>query len=73
MGEGLDGDEEVIWGWDPTFSGGIESPAFDHEVKVGVELKILIPGVQDGGAAYLSIEPVIPLGQFLKSLGGCLE
>ena len=51
LGEGFDGDEEGVFCRDPAMGGGVESPTGDHEMEMGMELKILIPGVQDGGEA----------------------
>jgi hypothetical protein len=51
LGEGFDGDEEGVFSGDPVLGGGVESPAGDDEVEMGVELQILIPGMQDGGEA----------------------
>jgi hypothetical protein len=47
----LTGDEEVVLGGNPAVSRGIESPVGDYEMERGVELKVLIPGMQDGGEA----------------------
>jgi hypothetical protein len=47
--EGFDGDEEGIFSGDPALGGGVESAAGDDEVEMGMELQILIPGVQDSG------------------------
>jgi hypothetical protein len=49
--EGFDGDEEGVFCGDPVLGGGVESPAGDDEMEVGVEKEVLIPGVQDGGKA----------------------
>jgi len=49
LGEGFDGDEKGVFSGDPVLGGGVESPAGDHEMEVGVEKKVLIPGMQDGG------------------------
>ena len=51
LGEGFDGDEEGVFCRDPAMGRGVESPSGDHEVEMGMELKVLIPGVQDGGEA----------------------
>ena len=49
LGEGFDGEEEGVFCGDPAIGGGVESPAGDHEMEMGMELKVLIPGVQNGG------------------------
>ena len=51
LGEGFDGDEEGVFCGDPARGGRMESSAGDHEMEMGVELEILVPGVQDGGEA----------------------
>ena len=60
LGEGFDGEEEVVFRRNPAISGGIESPAGDHQVKMGMKLKVLVPGMQDSGEAQLSPESWIP-------------
>ena len=49
LGEGFDGDEKGVFCGDPVLGGGVESSAGDHEMEVGVERQVLIPGMQDGG------------------------
>jgi hypothetical protein len=49
LGEGFEGYEKGVFCGDPAICGGVESPPGDHEMEMGMELKVLIPGMQDGG------------------------
>ena len=60
LGEGFDGEEEIVFWTDPAISGRIEPPAGDHEVKMGMKRKILVPGMQDSGEAQQGPESWIP-------------
>ena len=69
LGQSLDGDEEAVLGGDPFPFRGIESASCDHDVQMGVELQLLIPGVKHGGEAHMSGQPGIASGQLEQSAG----
>jgi hypothetical protein len=45
-------DEKVVSRADPSGSRLIKSAAGDHDVEVGMELEVLVPGVEDGRESY---------------------
>lgn len=47
------GDEKVVSSLDPSGLGLIQAAARGHNVEVGMELKLLVPGVQNGGESYM--------------------
>jgi len=45
----LTGTRKEFFCGDPAIGREVESPAGDHEMEMGMELQILIPGMQDHG------------------------
>jgi hypothetical protein len=56
--EGIDWEEVILPGVNPLGLFGVEAPAGDDAVQVGVETQIPSPGVQHGRDADLGAEPV---------------
>jgi hypothetical protein len=73
FGEGSDGAEEAILGGDPFRLSAIQSPAGDHDVQMGVEETLLIPGVKHSAEAHMSGQPVVPSGQLEQGAGSRAE
>lgn len=67
--EGLDRDQELIACFDPFGKTVVETACGDDQVKVRMKAHILVPGMKDGGEAYVCLKPFPFSRQFKEGLG----
>ena len=68
-GEGLDRDQELVACLDPFGKRVVETACGDDQVKVRMKAHILVPGMKDGGEAYVCLKPFPFSRQFSEGLG----